>query len=89
VRFIVFSLFFPLCGKDSAARASARRLHYPAASMSWFWIIGIVANVTLTVLAIVWVVRQGRPRSDVGAAAEAADPQDGQGCGDTTARTES
>jgi hypothetical protein len=30
--------------------------------MSWFWIIGIVANVTLTVLAIVWVVRQGRPK---------------------------
>jgi hypothetical protein len=30
--------------------------------MSWFWIIGIVVNVTLTVLAIVWVVRQGRPK---------------------------
>jgi len=30
--------------------------------MSWFWIVGIVANVTLTVLAIVWVLRQGRPR---------------------------
>ena len=32
--------------------------------MSWFWIVGIVANVTLTVLAIVWVIRQGRPRRD-------------------------
>jgi hypothetical protein len=30
--------------------------------MSWFWIIGIVANVTLTVLAIVWVLRQGKPK---------------------------
>ena len=29
--------------------------------MSWFWIVGIVANVTLTVLAIVWVIRQGKP----------------------------
>jgi hypothetical protein len=32
--------------------------------MSWFWIIGIVANVTLTVLAIAWVVRQGKPKRD-------------------------
>jgi len=30
--------------------------------MSWFWIMGIVLNVTLTVLAIVWVVRQGQPK---------------------------
>jgi hypothetical protein len=30
--------------------------------MSWFWIIGIVANVTLTVAAIVWVIRQGKPK---------------------------
>jgi len=30
--------------------------------MSWFWIIGIIANVSLTVLAIVWVVRQGKPK---------------------------
>ena len=30
--------------------------------MSWFWIIGIVANVTLTVAAIIWVIRQGKPR---------------------------
>jgi hypothetical protein len=30
--------------------------------VSWFWIIGIVANVTLTVAAIVWVIRQGKPR---------------------------
>ena len=30
--------------------------------MSWFWIIGIVANVILTVLAILWVVRQGKPK---------------------------
>lgn len=56
--------------------------------MSWFWIIGIIANVTLTVLAIVWVVRQGRPRSDVNPAAETADPQDGQRSGETTAKTE-
>jgi len=33
--------------------------------MSWFWIIGIVANVTLTVLAIVWVLRQGKPKGGV------------------------
>jgi len=30
--------------------------------MSWFWIVGIGANVVLTVLAIVWVIRQGRPK---------------------------
>jgi hypothetical protein len=30
--------------------------------VSWFWIIGIVANVTLTVAAIVWVIRQGKPK---------------------------
>ena len=30
--------------------------------MSWFWIIGIVLNVGLTVAAIVWVIRQGKPR---------------------------
>ena len=33
-------------------------------AMSWFWILGIAANVTLTVLAIVWVIRQGRPRRE-------------------------
>lgn len=32
--------------------------------MSWFWIVGIGANVTLTVLAIVWVIRQGKPKRD-------------------------
>lgn len=32
--------------------------------MSWFWIIGIVANVSLTVLAIVWAIRQGKPKRD-------------------------
>jgi len=32
--------------------------------MNWFWIIGIVANVSLTVLAIVWVIRQGKPNRD-------------------------
>jgi hypothetical protein len=32
--------------------------------MSWFWIVGIVLNVGLTAAAIVWVIRQGRPRSD-------------------------
>jgi len=30
--------------------------------MSWFWILGIAANVILTALAIVWVIRQGRPK---------------------------
>lgn len=35
-----------------------------AAPMSWFWIIGIVANVSLTVLAIVWVIRQGKTKRD-------------------------
>jgi hypothetical protein len=30
--------------------------------VNWFWITGIVVNVTLTVLAIVWVVRQGKPK---------------------------
>jgi hypothetical protein len=50
--------------------------------MSWFWIIGIVANVTLTVAAIVWVIRQGKPRhgsppdggENGGAANEPKDP---------------
>jgi hypothetical protein len=50
--------------------------------MSWFWIIGIVANVTLTVAAIVWVIRQGKPKQgapqdraeDGGAANEPKDP---------------
>jgi hypothetical protein len=32
--------------------------------MSWFWIVGIVLNVGLTVAAIVWVIRQGKPRND-------------------------
>jgi hypothetical protein len=32
--------------------------------MSWFWIVGIVLNVGLTVAAIVWVIRQGRPCND-------------------------
>ena len=40
--------------------------------MSWFWIVGIVANVTLTVLAIVWVVRQGKPKG--GAPKDPKDP---------------
>jgi hypothetical protein len=30
--------------------------------MSWFWIVGIVLNVSLTVAAIVWVIRQGKPK---------------------------
>ena len=30
--------------------------------MSTFWIIGIVVNVTLTGLAIYWVVQQMKPR---------------------------
>ena len=51
--------------------------------MNWFWIVGIVVNVTLTALAIVWVVRQGRPRSDISPAVEAADPEDGRDSGDT------
>jgi hypothetical protein len=32
--------------------------------MSWFWIVGIVLNVSLTVAAIAWVIRQGKPRAD-------------------------
>jgi hypothetical protein len=32
--------------------------------MSWFWIVGIVLNVGLTVAAIAWVIRQGKPRVD-------------------------
>jgi hypothetical protein len=51
--------------------------------MSWFWIIGIVANVTLTVAAIVWVIRQDKPRdgaakggaANEGAADEPKDPR--------------
>jgi hypothetical protein len=31
--------------------------------MSWFWIVGIVLNVGLAVAAIVWVIRQGKPKS--------------------------
>ena len=34
--------------------------------MSWFWIVGIVLNVSLTVAAIVWVIRQGKPRDAAG-----------------------
>jgi multisubunit Na+/H+ antiporter MnhC subunit len=30
--------------------------------MNWFWITGILVNVALTALAIVWVVRQGKPK---------------------------
>ena len=30
--------------------------------MSAFWIFGIILNVTLTALAIYWVVKQMRPR---------------------------
>jgi hypothetical protein len=47
--------------------------------MSWFWIVGIVLNVGLTVAAIVWVIRQGKPRSDPpedGAAGEGTPRQD-------------
>jgi heme/copper-type cytochrome/quinol oxidase subunit 4 len=32
--------------------------------MSWFWIVGIVLNVGLTVAAIVWVIRQGKRSND-------------------------
>ena len=39
--------------------------------MSWFWITGIVLNVTLTVLAIIWVIRQGKRKGD-----RPDDPQD-------------
>jgi len=31
--------------------------------MSTFWIIGIVINVGLTVAALVWVLRQMKPRT--------------------------
>jgi hypothetical protein len=34
--------------------------------VSWFWIVGIALNVTITVLAIVWVIRQGKPRRGAG-----------------------
>ena len=43
--------------------------------MSWFWIVGIVLNVGLTVAAIVWVIRQGKPRNDL--------PKEGAAGGDT------
>jgi hypothetical protein len=33
-------------------------------AVSWFWILGIALNVGLTVAAIVWVIRQGRPRRE-------------------------
>ena len=33
-------------------------------AMSAFWIFGIILNVTLTVLAIWWVVKQMRRRDD-------------------------
>jgi hypothetical protein len=32
--------------------------------MNWFWIVGVVVNVTLTGLAIWWVLRQMKPRPD-------------------------
>jgi hypothetical protein len=54
--------------------------------MNWFWIVGIVANVTLTALAIVWVVRQGRPRGSDRAAADPAAPQDGQPPGESPSK---
>jgi len=38
--------------------------------VNWFWITGIVVNVTLTVLAIVWVVRQGKPKDGAAKAHE-------------------
>lgn len=45
--------------------------------MSWFWITGIVLNVGLTVAAIVWVIRQGKPRADAPKAPDAPkDPAD-------------
>jgi len=31
--------------------------------MSTFWIIGIVINVALTIAALVWVLRQMKPRA--------------------------
>ena len=42
--------------------------------MSWFWIVGIAANVILTGLAIVWVIRQGRPKRS-----DSKDPPDRSG----------
>jgi len=42
--------------------------------MSWFWIVGIAANVILTALAIAWVIRQGRPKRGA-----SKDPPDGSG----------
>jgi hypothetical protein len=46
--------------------------------MSWVWIIGIVLNVGLTVAAIVWVIRQGKPKDappQAGAASDSAPPE--------------
>lgn len=54
--------------------------------MNWFWIVGIVANVTLTALAIVWVVRQGRPRGGESPAADPAAPRDGQNSGESPSK---
>jgi hypothetical protein len=49
--------------------------------MSWFWIVGIVLNVGLTVAAIVWVIRQGKPRNDppTEGVAGGGTPQEGAG----------
>ena len=49
--------------------------------MSWFWIVGIVLNVGLTVAAIVWVIRQGKTRNDPPqeGAAGGSTPQEGAG----------
>jgi hypothetical protein len=46
--------------------------------MNWFWIVGIIANVTLTALAIVWVLRQGKPRRDDSPAVDESAPQSRQ-----------
>jgi hypothetical protein len=44
--------------------------------MSWFWIVGIVLNVSLTVAAIVWVIRQGKPRGSAPPGGPAKDDGD-------------
>lgn len=54
--------------------------------MNWFWIVGIIANVTLTALAIVWVVRQGRPRGGDSPAADPAAPQGGRHPGESPSK---
>ncbi len=47
-----------------AGEAPALQLRLKMNAMSAFWIFGIILNVTLTALAIWWVVKQMRRRDD-------------------------